>query len=554
MRKLSLFSLAGLAALGLVAAPAQSGTIIQNDLPDFVVMDGDTSGVDLADFFASPTAELSYTVDAGGSVDGSMATVFAADGEFTASASDGEDTVSSTGQVMVSDFLVTGLDVDDNNRIVGMDGGNLFLNGIVPGETVSSAMPLGLPEGGGSGTPGGGTPGAAALIATLSSVELSYSETGLRVREAAEATTGTAGEVAGGGLTATLNADGSYSLAADDTFAGAHIVTFGADTGDSADAVHLVAAQSTAAAVSDSAAFTAIQASNAEGQIPGADVSFGDDGITITADDGEAILLIHNGGVPIADGMATISVDYESSATEGVFIASLGFTGNVLAGTPGNLFFTNTNQLGSGNISTVISGSEVYPGCQVFNGSGSTVTVTISGLEIIQAGPIMDYTLNPNATAPLAADGSVAALAEWNSGIIGGQVVGAPVLSEDNNFNTPSSAGSLLLETAGDLNLGQAFTSATLGAGSFVAEAWVMGSEGNFTLHITDGAMASQGNWAGGAEGWHKVVAAGSNSNEGATFFVVAQGAGGTFTVDDVAVRVVDENEGDFVDMALLGL
>lgn len=567
MRKLSLLSLAGLASLGMIAAPAQSGTIVQNDVPDVVVGVGETSEVDLADFFASPSEELSFSVDAGGSIDGSVATIFSADsaGSSTVefSASDGTDTASDSSDVFVSSFNISGLEVDDNNRIVGEDGGNVFLNGLVPGSSVDSVAALVLPEGGsgtpGSTTPGGGT-GAAALIATIGSVELAYdgsdgANTGLRIRSSetvAEAPSGT-GEVAAGGLTAALAADGTYTLEASDDYSGTWVVTFGAEAGDSMDAVHLVVAESTAADLSSEGNFTLIPVGDAQ-----ADVTFGADGATVTAGPGEGILVVHTAAVPI-EGVANISLDYEASATAGVTMAVLGFSGGIGS----NLAYLNTPQLATGvekNLATTIRGSDTNPGFQVFNGGDSEVTVTVSSLEVIHAGPVMDYALNPNATADLGLDGSIAAAEDFNADLLG-QGSGPVTLSDMNNHASATSAGSLSLAPAGDLNIGQAWTSLTLGVGTFVAEAFVKKAAdaedtANFLIHLTDGSMEAQGNLSAAAmsDDWNKVQASGINSNADANVFLVLQGSGATFMVDDVAVRVVDENEGDYVDTNLLGL
>jgi hypothetical protein len=542
MRKLSLLSLTGLAALSLVAAPAQSGTIAAGDVPDMALQEGTPlEGVDLSSFFASPSSELTYEVT-GGSVDGSVATIFAEAGtaSFTATDADG-DSASDDSNVSVLSSLASGIMVDDNNRIVGTNGGNLFINGIVPGNTVDSVANLVLP--GGGGTPGGGTPGAAAM-ATVGTFSVVYdgadgANTGLRMlmKDAADPA----------GLTVTLNDDGSYSLATTADFSEAAVVSFGS----SMDAVHLVAAPAVAANVNDAASFSQIPTGNGA---PQADVAFGDDGITITADAGEGILLAHNGAVEIP-GYATISMDYTADAN--VTLAVFGFAGD-LGAAP--LFLQNNVEIEAGvnkNAATDVLGDSVTPGLQVFNGGDSTVTVTVSALHIVSAKPVVDYALNPNYEVDLVApsdgttpvDGSIAeGLTGWGADV-NGQGGGAPELADANHFDTPTSAGSVMLTPAGDSNLSNVFAQATLGAGAYVAQAFVQaaGDAGTFDLVAINlgGGSTAQGQAFAPAGEWTKVLASGTTSVGGPTFLVL-QASGGAFMADDVQILQVDPNEGSY--------
>jgi hypothetical protein len=143
-------------------------------------------------------------------------------------------------EVVVSSFIIgNGPAVDDNNRIVGKDGGNIFYNPLVKSGVIKSVVNLtGLPAVGGAGTQGGQTD-VAALLTSVAKVELSVSDTNLVQASRTLSTTS--------GLTPKLNQDGSYSVTADANFAGTWLVTLGASDGaGSKDAVHLLAAEAVA--------------------------------------------------------------------------------------------------------------------------------------------------------------------------------------------------------------------------------------------------------------------------------------------------------------------
>jgi hypothetical protein len=192
MRKMPVLTMVCLVALGLAAAPTFAATGAANDVPDIVLSAGETSSFDLADFFS----EGPYGLSGGGSIDGSVVTVdgSASPVTFTGGA-DSDDS-----QVVVSSFVLSDIEVDDNNRIVGKDGGNIFYNPIVPGGVIQSKVNLsGLPAGGGSGTPGGVTGVGAGLIATVATVDGVVTDTDA--------------------LVPVLNEDGSYSVTASADYA-----------------------------------------------------------------------------------------------------------------------------------------------------------------------------------------------------------------------------------------------------------------------------------------------------------------------------------------------
>ncbi len=544
-----------MAALSLIAAPAQSGTIASNDVPDMALQEGTPlEGVDLGDFFASPTSELTYSVE-GGSVDGSVATIFAEAGtaSFTATDADG-DSVSDESSVTVGS-TASGLMFDDNNRIAGVNGGNLTINGILPGNTVNSVVTLVLP--GGAGTPGGGTPGGAAASVAIGTVDLSYdtANTGLRSRVVSNETGAGGTEASNGGLTATLNGDGSYNLATTSDFNDDMVVTFGS----TADAVHVVAAPAVAANVNDSAAFTAAPA----GGNPQADVSFGGDGITVTAEAGEAVLIFHNSEVDLPDGYGTVSVDYNSNSAD-VVMAVGGFAGG-LGTSP--LFVQNNVEIEEGvtkNAIADVSGDSVTPLVQIVNTSDSSATVVIEAIHVIMAQPLHNYALNPNKTAdlmsfgsanPVPVDGSVAGIENWFSDVLS-QGAAAATLSDDNNWDTPTTVGSLELAPSGDLSFSNVGATATLGQGSYMVQAYVkaLGDSGQVDLvaiNLTNNNTAQGQVFAANASEWTQLQASGTTS-AGGDYLIVAQAVNGSFRVDDIQVFITDENEDSYFDASLV--
>ncbi|MGC9328187.1 MAG: hypothetical protein ACP5I1_11175, partial [Candidatus Hinthialibacter sp.] len=407
-----------LVSLGLAAAPSFAGTGAANDVPDIVLSAGETSSFDLADFFS----EGPYGLSGGGTIDGSVVTVdgSASPVTFTGGA-DSDDS-----EVVISSFVISDIEVDDNNRIVGKDGGNIFYNPIVPGGVIQSKVNLtGLPEGGGSGTPGGET-GAAGLIATVATVDGVVTDTDA--------------------LVPVLNEDGSYSVTAGANFAGTWIVTLGAVDGASRDAVHLLAAEAVAV---DVASF---------GTIPV--TGFNEAGLAngvVTADAGQAILAY---GPAIEVGtpgdVVTLTADYTATASANVALVLFdGALGAVLAHTNpsgGNVATGVTKSL---SMSMVTYTGTVIPGFQVVAGAAAS-TVTIANMAVVKAGPVTDYALNKGATA-FADNFDDGDISDWGSDIL---QTGALAPTAD--------AGAMKLAGAG--GIANAHMMVPLQAGTAVAE------------------------------------------------------------------------------------
>lgn len=553
MKKMSILAVSLLALCGMIVAPTYAATVLATDTPDVKLAPGTTGDAvfDLNDFFDG--AET-YTAVSGGSVTGSVATVYGQDtpGMLTATfAGDGVE-VSST--VQVTSFMIgNGPAIDNNNRLAGVPAGNIFYNGIVPGTSVGSAVALDLPEAG-SVSPGGVT-GGAALVATIGQVTIDYTASGLRDRSSALVDSGD-GVAAAGGLTATLNADGTYSLATTAEFAGAWVVTFGANDGASADGVHLVAAPAVALDVATAASWLP----QPPGTFPQANVAFGANGITVTAAKETGALLISLVTVPVGD-MATVEIEYTSDSAA-VSIAAVAFDGPL---GPTTVAYTNAS---GANIATGVkkvialtiaaNTDAISPAFQVFNNGDAQATVTVSSVKVVAAGAIVDYALNVNAAA-WESDMSDIAAGTWAA--LPGAI--APAQSATvNNFSAPAD-GSMELNGEGNANnAANGYIVIALPTGSIVGECYVQRSgaavEGSaFAFVINDGVSNNMSTFVPGAtvpeDGWLKVRCSGTQAAEAAGAYFVAQCAGFKGYVDDLSVLVVDDMDSYF-DATLLGL
>lgn len=550
MRKVPV--LASLAAvLALLAMPVGAETLFGTEPPDVILAPGSTadSAFDLNDFFDSTAGEISYEAT-GGSVDGSVASVFGLDNPgmtmATFTASDGQETLEVMSDVYVTNVAISGKpDINNNNRIAGVEGGNMFLNLLTPGSSASGSVSVSGFTPGGGGTPGGvtgeGVTGAGALIATIGSVSLETGPTGLRSRVA------TADVDAG--ASATMNADGTYEIATTDAFASAVVATLGAWAGDTGDAFHVVAAPATE--VSLDGAVT-VPAGDAPGTLEGNVVNVGPN----------QGLLVALGAVEVSGEYAEVEVHYSADNVDGLSIAAIGFDGALDGGV---VTFANASgpaNLESGKIVSVnvkvLSGS-VIPAVQVFNGGSAAAAVTIEGIMVGEVRPLADYALNPNATADLVdpagsgavIDGSMADLTGWLADV-NGQGAVAPVASEENNFAAAAS-GSVALNGEGSLSNATAMV--MLGQGAAIAEAYVMaGDAGTFAMVLTSPTQNSVSTFKAASQlgdGWTKVSVGGTLSGDVASFLTI-QAAGGNMMVDDVKVRVITDAANQF-DANLLG-
>jgi len=520
MRKMPVLTMVCLVAFGLAVVPSYAATTAANDTPDIVLKAGEKVSFDLADFFSSASA-LTYTAD-GATVAGSVVTVDGskAVAKFTAGG------VSVESKVVVSSFVIgNGPAVDDNNRIAGKDGGNIFYNPLVSNGVIKSVVNLsGLPAVGGAGTPSAGT--AAALLTSVASIDLSVADTNL-LQVSRKVSTAS-------GLTPKLNKDGSYSVTAGANFTGTWLVTLGATDGASADAVHLLAAEAIAV---DVKTFGQLPA----GSQPQAQLANG----VVTAGANAGVLAY---GAPIVVGKAgdevTLVADYTATADANIALVLFdGGLGNILAycnPKAPNIAIGKAKNLA---MSMVTYTGTVIPAFQVVAGAAGA-TVTISNMAVVKAGPVTDYALNPNAVA---FSSDLASIAGW--GPLDGK---APVADTANNF---SAAGSGCIKLPGTGGFSNAMTTVALPQGTASAECFakVSSGTGTFALALTDGVSLSSVSFVGAlGSDWSKVVAVGTLGVAGNAYYVV-QAAGFDALVDDVYVSIVND-QAAFADLSLLGL
>lgn len=468
---------------------------------------------------------------------------------FTGTA--GADSATVESQVHVSSFVIgNGPAIDNNNRWNGVPAGNIFYNGIVPGQTVNSAVNLSNIPAGGGGTHGGAT-GAAAMIASIASVNMNIASTGLRQVSRTVANSG-AGVASANGLTATLNANGSYSLAAANNFSGAWLVTFGANSGASNSGVSLLAAAAQAVSTANAADFIDIQVNDTAAK---ATTAYAANGITISGGAGSSALIIKSAGLSVPAGEAvTISADYNTNVAD-INLALLAFDGaigtsvsytqkigavNLQAGAVKNIAFTMVSQTGT-----------VLPGVQVVAASAGT-TVTISNIKVISAGTVADYAFDPNAKAYENDLSSIAGFNPVGSGV-------GPAQSADNHFVSANGSGSMLLD--GVTNpIANALIAVSVGPGSVIAECYAKRS-GNASagsavaLVVTGDGSSNDASFTEGSligTDWTKLTATGTYSTA-ANMFLVVQAAGVNVAVDDLVIRKVADPAGA-ADLSLLGL
>jgi len=397
--------------------------------------------------------------------------------------------------------------VNDNNRVVGLDGGNIYYNGLVPGSSVSSKVNLGLPAGG--GTAGGGT-GAAGLVVAIGTMD----ETVLAMG---------AGSASANGLTATLNANGSYSLSADASFSGAYIVGFGVG----ADIIPVAAIEAVAVGLVDGA-FS-----------PGATYSGGKASLTVAP--GAYTLVVANAAVAAgaAGDMVTVSVDY-TTPSNAANIAVIGFDGGVAGNTvsysnPGApALAANVKK----NIATsfVTQTGQVVAGFQVLNAGTSSLTVTLENLMVVKAGPVAEFAMDTSNVAFGALGSNLFSVAGYADAVISG-----------GNISIAASGGKTgnafanVTVSKGEVAVSCKATASNAAAGSTLVLTLVdLGGGFSFASFVDETQIGSVSN----------VATSGTNSADSANAIVVVQSSGGDVVVTDLAVTAAVNG---VLDPALLG-
>jgi hypothetical protein len=366
-------------------------------------------------------------------------------------------------------------------------------------------------------------------------------------------------------LSVTLNADGSYSLETTSDFSGAWLVSLGVQMGDNVDALSVLAAQAVNVDMTTGDNKLPIPPNGPDGTpVTQANVSYGSDGATITANAGEGVLLVSNSPITVGD-VATLSAMVNTSSTD-VHIAIVAFDGAL----GGALSYTNPTGAGleanaDKNIAltcTPMNGS-VLPAIQVYNTGSSAATVMVKSFEVVMAGSVADYALNPNATATLPVDGSIPSLeSAWGHDILQSGAA-APTFSSENNFAAGDGSGSLDLDSNANA-IAQAYLGGiALSQGTVVAESHVKrvgdAAAGSvFAMVLLDGVNFDSGAFPGGpdlpTDHFATVQTSGTvNGSIAGGFFVLQTAAGLDAVVDDVSLRIVDDSDAWF-DASALGM
>jgi hypothetical protein len=243
-----------LTALAFVASITVAGIVDTQDPPDIRLQTGAASPagiVDLNDYFSTNNAGAATFSGGNAAANGQVTVPGAATPgttDFTATISVGADSGSVSYTRKVSSFLLQGgPEADDSLILVDQAAGtNVFLNCLQAGAAVQSAAALtGGPAGGGtpgSGTPGDGTPGGGSAVwsITFGQVVSGFSTTGQKTRSSSVIASG-GSSLSNGGLTASIDADGNYTLQADANFTGPVAVTFIKSAGDDMDSATVLA-------------------------------------------------------------------------------------------------------------------------------------------------------------------------------------------------------------------------------------------------------------------------------------------------------------------------
>ena len=249
MRQLSV-----LTVMALVAGSAFAGGVDVADPPDIQLNLGAaaSNAFDMNDYFATSNAGAPtfsggvVAADGMVSIPGSSAAGLT---DHTIGVAVGADSADVEVTAKVSSFMLAGgAGPDDNMTLIAQSAGsNVFVNCLRAGVAVDAAVNLtGGPDPGagspGNGTPGNGSPpaGGASWIVTFANVSCGYSASGLLTRTSAVTAHG-AGSVSSGGLTASIDADGKYTLSSDASFTGPVVVTFVKKAGNDMDSASLLA-------------------------------------------------------------------------------------------------------------------------------------------------------------------------------------------------------------------------------------------------------------------------------------------------------------------------
>lgn len=516
MRQISVLFLVTLVMAGSVFA----ATDVATDPPDIRLLPATplNNAFNLDDYFSG---------SAGGPVNiAGSATIGVRTEQYTV----GGITVSN--KVKVSSFLV------QNGAVLDGASANPFVNVLRPGVAANSAQALvGAPANGGA-TPGGGT--APVWWITFANVTSSYDQ-GLRIRNTSLIAESDGPTLQAGGLTASIAANGTYTLTADQNFQGPVIVTFISQAGNDLDGASVLASKSISVGANYADNLDAgllVDGSAGVAQVPLSAVQVGAGDVTVTVD-----------VVPGTTGMVVAVAAINMSGANWDF---------------DNLVYENPSAGGA-----AVAGQNMTLTC-TFDPPGDAITpllvaaggtATFSNLKVFKAPALADLAVGAN-ELPLrsglfAPDGPVVN-GNFNA------VTDVAVLSP----NLPNSApGTVSLSTQN--NFGDSGVSVALGEagqgydnisllvvpdpGAITARAWVKGNgHYDFVMTVFNAASgvdrAIGGSFTGNFANWSPISVSGA-VGVAPMVWVTIQGFGGgqdALLVDDLKVLQVQDLDAYF--------
>lgn len=605
MRKLSV-----LTVMALMAGTAFSAAVDVSDPPDIRLMPGAAGSnvFDLNDYYGTSNAGAPAFAGAGLTIANGVVSVpgAAAAGktDFAISITVGGTAGNTAITRKVSTFQLAGAPMADDNLYLTTQsaGSNVFLNCLKAGTAKTSAVALtGGPTGGGSGSPGGGSPGGgsppaggASWYITFGTVNTTFAASGLLQRTSAVTAGPTLNSLTAGGLTASIDAAGQYTLSSDASFQGPVVVTFVKKAGNDLDSASVLASANVSVGANyvyndlDTNTSTGIDA-----LVPaGSTVTYGatlsrnpagfsnGKGLVVNAGAGSTVQIFFP--EVTASGNVEVSVNaWALSAGVAISVAAVdpaifvtGANTLTYAVQAGGAVAANSPRKVAVNLNTALTGGKLRPVIQVV-GPG---TVEFDNLAVCRANPITRYAFGATEVGLVsspALGGSGAAFAgDFSGGLTGlfladvggsGLPYTAPVVSTGNNFATAGAAQSARLAggagavsnfTAGvDLAgldsatvlSGTAFAKKVSGDGAgFLAVALIsLNGETNNATFVHQTALSTS------AFSEASVTAA-FQSTTGGVIFVVQAAQGLTADVDDIAAYAV-QDLASYFDATLLG-
>jgi hypothetical protein len=603
MRKLSV-----LTVMALMAGTAFSAAVDVSDPPDIRLLPGAAGSnvFNLNNYYGTSNAGAPAFAGAGLTIANGVVSVpgAAAAGmtDFSISITVGGTAGNTAISRKVSTFLLAGGAKADANLYLTSQSANsnVFLNCLKAGTAKTSAVALtGGPTGGGSGSPGGGSPGGgsppaggASWYITFGTVNATFAPSGLLQRTSTKTAGPTLNSLAAGGLTASIDAAGQYTLSSDATFQGPVVVTFIKKAGNDMDSASVLASANLS--VGANFVLNDLDTNNSTGVdalVPtGSTVTYGatlarnpagftnGKGLVVNAGAGQTVQIFF----PEVTASGKVQVSVNTWALQAGAVISVAAVDPAIFVTGANTL-TYSVQSGAAvaadsprkmsvNFDTSLTGGKLRPVVQVV-GPG---TVEFDNLAVCRANPITRYALGSTKvgliSSPLLGGSGADIAGDLRAGTAGffladvgssGLAYTAPVASTANNFATAGAAGSLRLAAgAGGVSnmsagakLAGLDAAITLNATAFAKK--VSGSSGFLVLAMVSPGTGDNGtyvhNSALSTTAFKEVSVTASFQNTGGSVIVAAQTSDSLVAdVDDISVSAVQDVAAYF-DATLLG-